>query len=71
MKNVQCKKCLKKCHQKEIFTIQQFQYRKIPTYKWSLDFFKKLKINEWDSFCENCMRWYSKNSKAEWEKLKV
>jgi len=46
MKNAQCKKCLKKFQQKEIFIIQQFQYRKIPTYKWSLDFFKKLGIDE-------------------------
>ena len=71
MKNAQCKKCLKKFQQKDIFTIQQFQYRKIPTYKWSLDFFKKLEIDEWDSFCENCMIEYSKKSKAEWDKLKV
>jgi len=71
MKNTQCKKCLKKFQQKEIFTIQQFQYRKIPTYKWSLDFFKKLEIDEWDSFCENCMIEYSKKSKTEWDKLKV
>ena len=71
MKNAQCKKCLKKFQQKEIFTIQQFQYRKIPTYKWSLDFFKKLEIDEWDSFCENCMIEYSKKSKTEWDKLKV
>ena len=71
MKNAQCKKCLKKFQQKEIFTIQQFQYRKIPTYMWSLDFFKKLEIDEWDSFCENCMIEYSKKSKTEWDKLKV
>ena len=71
MKNAQCKKCLKKFQQKEIFTIQQFQYRKVPTYKWSLDFFKKLEIDEWDSFCENCMMEYSKKSKTEWDKLKV
>jgi len=71
MKSAQCKKCLKKFHQKDIFTIQQFQYRKIPTYKWSLDFFKKLEIDEWDSFCENCMIEYSKKSKTEWDKLKV
>jgi len=71
MKNAQCKKCLKKFQQKEIFTIQQFQYRKTPTYKWSLNFFKKLEIDEWDSFCENCMAEYSKKSKIEWDKLKV
>jgi hypothetical protein len=71
MKKVQCKKCLKKFQQKDIFTIQQFQYRKVPTYKWSLDFFRKLEIDEWDSFCENCVTEYSKKSKAEWDKLKV
>ncbi len=71
MKNAQCKKCLKKFQQKEIFTIQQFQYRKIPTYKWSLGYFKKIGIDEWDSFCENCMMWHSKKSKDEWDKLKV
>ncbi len=71
MKNAQCKKCLKKFQQKEIFTIQQLQYRKIPTYNWSLNYFKKLGINEWDSFCENCITDYSKKSKDEWDKLKV
>lgn len=71
MKNAQCKKCLKKFHQKNIFTIQQFQYRKVPTYKWSIGFFKKLEIDEWDSFCEECIREYSKESKEEWDKLKV
>jgi len=71
MKNSQCKKCLKKFQPKEIFTIQQFQYRKIPTYKWSLDFFKKLEIDEWESFCENCIREYAKKSKAEWDRLKI
>ncbi|WP_048116575.1 hypothetical protein [Nitrosopumilus adriaticus] len=71
MKNALCKKCLKKFQQKEIFTIQQFQYRKIPTYSWSLDYFKKLGIDEWDSFCSNCILEYSKKSKDEWNKLKV
>ncbi len=71
MKNARCKKCLKKFHQKNIFTIQQFQYRKVPTYKWSIDFFKKLEIDEWDSFCEECIREHSKESKEEWDKLKV
>lgn len=71
MKNAECKKCLNKFQQKDIYTIQQFQYRKIPTYKWSLNFFKKLEINEWDSFCEKCMIEYSEKSKEEWDKLKV
>lgn len=71
MKNAECKKCLNKFQQKDIYTIQQFQYRKIPTYKWSLNFFKKLEINEWDSFCEKCMIEYSEKSKEGWDKLKV
>ena len=45
MKNAQCKKCLNKFLEKDIYTIQQFQYRKEPTYKWSIDFFKKLGID--------------------------
>ena len=57
--------------EKDIYTIQQFQYRKEPTYKWSLDFFKKLKIDEWDSFCENCIMFYSKKSNDVWEESKV
>ncbi|MCV0410173.1 hypothetical protein [Nitrosopumilus sp.] len=71
MKNAECKKCLNKFQQKDIYTIQQFQYRKIPTYKWSLNFFKKLEINEWDSFCEKCITEYSEKSKEEWDKLKA
>ena len=71
MKNVQCKKCLKRFHQKDIFTIQQFQYRKIPTYEWSVDFFRKLEIDEWTSLCEECIREQGKKSKDEWDKLKV
>jgi hypothetical protein len=70
MKNAQCKKCLNKFQEKDIYTIQQFQYRKEPTYKWSLDFFKKLNICEWDSFCESCLRIYSKESKEIWEESK-
>jgi hypothetical protein len=68
MKNAQCKKCLNKFHEKEIYTIQQFQYRKEPTYEWSLEFFEKLGINQWDSFCEKCMTLHSNESKTSWEK---
>ena len=71
MKNVQCKKCLNKFSEKDIYTIQQFQYRKEPTYQWSLEFFEKLGINEWDSFCEKCIMIYSKKSNEIWEKSKV
>ena len=70
MKNAQCKKCLNKFQEKDIYTIQQFQYRKEPPYKWSLDFFKKLNIDEWDSFCESCLMSYSKESKDIWEESK-
>ena len=59
-KNVQCKKCLNKFHQKEIYTIQQFQYKKQPKYEWTLKFFNQLQIDEWDSFCEECIMMYSK-----------
>jgi len=71
MKNAQCKKCLNKFYEKDVYTIQQFQYRKEPTYKWSLEFFKKIGIGEWDSFCEECIRFHFKKSKDIWDKSKV
>ncbi len=71
MKNAQCKKCLNKFHEKDIYTIQQFQYRKKPTYKWTLEFLKKLGIDEWGSFCEKCIMFYSKKSSDTWKKSKV
>jgi len=71
MKNAQCKKCLNKFHQKDIYTIQQFQYRKLPSYEWSVKYFEKLGIKEWDSFCEKCIMFYSKKSNDIWEKSKV
>ena len=67
MKNAKCQKCLNKFHEKDIYTIQQFQYRKIPSYDWSVEFFKKLGITEWDSFCENCITTYSQTSYQAWE----
>ena len=70
MKNAQCKKCLNKFLKKNIYTIQQFQYRKNPSYKWSLNYFKKLEIDEWDSFCEKCIMNYSKESQKVWNKVK-
>ena len=70
MKNATCKKCLNKFHEKDIYTIQQFQYRKKPTYTWSLEFFKKLEIDEWDSFCEKCLMFYLKKSNDSWEESK-
>ena len=71
MKNAQCKKCLNKFFEKEIFTIQQFQYRKEPPYKWALEYFKKIGIGEWDSFCEKCLLEYSKESSESWEKSRI
>jgi len=69
-KNAKCKKCMNRFYEKDIFTIQQFQYRKEPSYNWSLKFFKKSGIGEWDSFCEKCIMVYSKKSKNVWEKTK-
>ena len=66
MKNAQCKKCLNKFFEKDIYTIQQFQYRDKPPYDWSLEYFKKLDIGEWDSFCEKCLLEYSKESFDAW-----
>ncbi|QLH04847.1 hypothetical protein C5F49_05600 [Nitrosopumilus oxyclinae] len=71
MKNAQCKKCLNKFHQKDIYTIQQFQYRKSPSYKWSVKYFVKLGITERDSFCEACMVEYSKESEKKWNESKI
>jgi DNA-directed RNA polymerase subunit RPC12/RpoP len=53
LKNAQCKRCLNKFQEKGIYTIQQFQYRKTPSYDWTKEFFHLLKIDEWDSFCED------------------
>jgi len=71
MKNAQCKKCLNKFYEKEIYTIQQFQYRKEPTYTWSVKFFEKLGISEWDSFCEKCILFYSKELERKWKESRV
>ncbi|MBT3956127.1 MAG: hypothetical protein HOE93_02295 [Nitrosopumilus sp.] len=70
-KNAQCKKCLNKFYQKDIYTIQQFQYKKEPKYKWSVNFFKKLEIGEWDSFCEECITDYSKKLDNAWNNQKT
>jgi len=71
MKNAQCKKCLNKFHQKDIYTIQQFQYRKEPTYEWSVKYFKKSGVTEWDSLCEECMSSYAKESEKKWNESKI
>lgn len=62
MRNAQCKRCLNMFYEKEIYTIQQFQYRKEPSYEWSRVFFEKLGISEWDSFCEKCMSFHADES---------
>lgn len=70
MKKATCKSCKKKFQIKEIYTIQQFQYRKEPTYKWSLEFMGKLGIGEWDSLCESCVKAFAKKSIESWKNLK-
>jgi hypothetical protein len=55
---------------KDIYTIQQFQYRKEPPYKWCVDYFAKQNIGEWDSFCEACIIHYQKISLDEYKKSK-
>ncbi|MEM2160134.1 MAG: hypothetical protein QXN55_04180 [Candidatus Nitrosotenuis sp.] len=67
-KNAQCKKCQNKFYQKDIYTIQQFQYRRVPSYEWTVRFFQKQNIGEWDSFCESCITYYQSLSKDEYEK---
>ncbi|MDC0229331.1 hypothetical protein OAJ71_04970 [Nitrosopumilus sp.] len=69
-KNAKCNKCLKKFYQKDIYTIQQFQYKKEPNYQWILKFFNKLKIGEWDSFCEKCVKEYSDQLDKAWNSQK-
>ena len=71
MRNAQCKRCLNKFYEKEIYTIQQFQYRKEPSYEWSRVFFEKLGISEWDSFCEKCMAFHSDESIKAWGEFKI
>lgn len=67
IKNAQCKKCLDMFNEKDIYTIQQFQYRKNPSYKWTKEFFSTLGIDELDSFCEKCAMNYSKISYEAWK----
>ena len=69
-KNAKCNKCLKKFYQKDIYTIQQFQYKKEPNYQWTLKFFNKLKIGELDSFCEKCVKEYSDQLDKAWNNQK-
>ncbi|MBI5697797.1 MAG: hypothetical protein HZC29_04780 [Thaumarchaeota archaeon] len=67
MKNAQCKRCLQKFNEKDIYTIQQFQYRKTPPYSWTVKFFLDQNIGEWDSFCELCILHYGQISAEEYQ----
>ena len=69
MRDAQCSACLKKFHKKDIYTIQQFQYRKEPPYQWSLSYFESIGISEWDSFCENCITKHKHDSETAWDKI--
>ena len=69
MKNVHCTRCTRKCHEKDIYTIQQLQYRKDPSYGWSVEFLQS-KVSEWDSLCEDCVRHYANISFNAWQKRK-
>ena len=40
-KTAKCNKCLNKFYQKDIYTIQQFQYKKEPKYQWTIKLFEK------------------------------
>jgi len=69
-KLAKCTRCGDMFALKDIYTIQQFQYRKEPSYQWSLDYFKQQNIGEWDSFCESCIIHHQKTSYKEYEKTK-
>ena len=71
MKDAQCKECLNKFHKKDIYTIQQFQYRKEPPYRWSLNYFERIGITEWDSLCEKCINKHKLNSETVWKRTKT
>lgn len=68
MKNAQCKRCSNKFNEKDIYTIQQFQYRKEPSYEWTKEFLSTLKIDEWDSLCESCTKYFGGVSFEKWKK---
>ena len=67
-KNAQCIRCHKNFQEKEIYTIQQFQYRQEPNYKWTKEFLNSLKIGEWDSLCEGCIKYFAEISVNAWKK---
>lgn len=68
MKDAKCTRCLKKFSERDIYTIQQFQYRKIPSYEWTRKFFADHNIGEWDSFCEQCILYHKQDSYDEYLK---
>lgn len=62
MKDAQCSRCKKLFEKKNIYTIQQFQYREKPDYESTKKFLNTLGVGEWDSLCEECMKYYAKKS---------
>ncbi|MCV0373616.1 MAG: hypothetical protein K5793_08710 [Nitrosarchaeum sp.] len=68
MKNAPCNRCSKKFSEKDIYTIQQFQYRQEPNYEWTKEFLNNLEVGEWDSLCEQCMKFYAETSMSAWKK---
>lgn len=69
MKNTNCTRCHNKFKQKDIYTIQQFQYRQKPDYNWTIKFLQELRVDEWDSLCEQCTKYYAKISEEAWKKV--
>ncbi|PIW31596.1 MAG: hypothetical protein COW27_06265 [Nitrosopumilales archaeon CG15_BIG_FIL_POST_REV_8_21_14_020_37_12] len=68
MKSAPCSRCSKKFNEKDIYTIQQFQYRQEPNYEWTKKFLDNLKVGEWDSLCEQCVKFYAEMSMSAWRK---
>lgn len=57
---------MKKFREKEIYTIQQYQYKEKIPYEWVLKYFKKLSVGEWDSFCDNYLTIHDKELVRAW-----
>ena len=68
MKNAECTRCHNKFEQKNIYTIQQFQYRQKPDYNWTKKFLQEFDVGEWDSLCEQCVKYYDEKSQKAWRK---
>ena len=56
---------------KKSIQFNNFKYRKEPPYQWSIEYFQNQGITEWDSFCEECMGTYAKESIKVWKKSKL